>query len=147
MPDRLRRAAAGGPRAARAVRGAEFRWERKLIVQPGGARVARIHLRKWRGRAESISTRRDHCRIPGPGACPAVLVNISYTLPSTLVPILGEETVTSEYAGGVPGTAIDMLRVAVKLPAVLDGAWGASVAVQVGSSQSATTPLYVSASP
>jgi hypothetical protein len=76
-----------------------------------------------------------------------VVADISYTLPSTLVPILGVETVTPEYAGGVPGTVIDMLRVAVKLPAILDTAWGASVAVQVGGAKSATTPLYVNTSP
>ena len=84
---------------------------------------------------------------PAPVPALPVLVDISYTLPSTLVPILGEETVTPNYAGGVPGTVIDMLRVAVKLPAILDTAWGASVAVQVGDAKSGTTPLYVSTSP
>ncbi|HTC91186.1 MAG TPA: SBBP repeat-containing protein [Bryobacteraceae bacterium] len=84
---------------------------------------------------------------PAPVPALPVLVDISYTLPSTLVPILGVETVTPDYAGGVPGTVIDMLRVAVKLPAVLDTAWGSSVAVQVGDAKSATTPLYVSTSP
>ena len=41
---------------------------------------------------------------PAPIPALPVLVDISYTLPSTLVPILGEETVTPDYAGGVPGT-------------------------------------------
>jgi hypothetical protein len=77
----------------------------------------------------------------------SIFVSVSYTLPSTLVPIFGQQTVTPKYAGGVPGTAINMLRVAVKLPAILESAWGGSVAIQVGSAQSATIPLYVSASP
>jgi uncharacterized protein (TIGR03437 family) len=84
---------------------------------------------------------------PAPVPALPVLVDISYTLPSTLVPILGEEPVSPDYAGGVPGTVIDMLRVAVKLPAILDTAWGASVAVQVGDATSAATPLYVNTSP
>ena len=84
---------------------------------------------------------------PAPVPALPVQVDISYTLPSTLVPIFGQQTLTPEYAGGVPGVVINMLRVAVKLPAVLDTAWGASVAVQVGDATSATTPLYVNTSP
>jgi hypothetical protein len=78
----------------------------------------------------------------------AVLVNFSYSLPSILVPILGEQTVTPAYAGGIPGTVVNMLRVNAAAPAALEGSstptgvFRFTVTIQVGSSQSPSFPLY-----
>jgi uncharacterized protein (TIGR03437 family) len=85
---------------------------------------------------------------PAPAPALPVLVNFSYSLPSILVPVFGEQTVTPAYAGGIPGAVINILRVDAKVPSALEGAltpiavFRFTATVQVGSSKSPSFPLY-----
>jgi len=79
---------------------------------------------------------------PAPVPALPVQVDFSFFLPSFLVPLMDHLTITPLYAGGVPGTVIDMLRVDVKIPTGLDGDWGFTADVQVGSSH-CLVDLYV----
>jgi uncharacterized protein (TIGR03437 family) len=84
---------------------------------------------------------------PAPATALAVQVNLTYIYLS-FIPFANQSfklTVTPTYAGGIPGTVIDMLRVDVTLPSPSLGEQYTSspaVVVQVGSSKSPPFQLY-----
>ena len=82
---------------------------------------------------------------PPPAPVLPVLVTFSYSFGSSplFVPTSGAVTVKPAYAGAIPGTAINLLRVDAMLPLGTDVT---NVAVQVGSATSPPIPLYVSTS-
>jgi uncharacterized protein (TIGR03437 family) len=83
---------------------------------------------------------------PSPAPVLPVSVNFTYDLPSILVPIIEGQSITPAYAAGVPGVVIDLLRVDSKAPDLGAGAapiaFMFSAAIQVGSAQSATVPVF-----
>jgi uncharacterized protein (TIGR03437 family) len=83
---------------------------------------------------------------PSPAPVLPVLVNFTYDLPSILVSIIGQQSITPAYAAGVPGVVIDLLRVDTKVPDLGAGAapiaFMFSAAIQVGSAQSQTVPVF-----
>jgi uncharacterized protein (TIGR03437 family) len=78
---------------------------------------------------------------PAPVAAVQVVFGFSYYLLSQVE--AGEQTVTPIYAGGIPGTVVNMLRVDAQMPSVSVPFYGFDVAIQVGSSNSPGFPLYV----
>jgi uncharacterized protein (TIGR03437 family) len=83
---------------------------------------------------------------PSPAPVLPVLVNFTYDLPSILVPIFGQQSITPAYAAGVPGVVINLLRIDTKVPDLGAGAapiaFMFSAAIQVGNAQSATVPVF-----
>jgi uncharacterized protein (TIGR03437 family) len=83
---------------------------------------------------------------PSPAPVLPALVNFTYDLPSILVPIFGQQSITPAYAAGVPGVVINLLRIDTKVPDLGAGAapiaFMFSAAIQVGNAQSATVPVF-----
>jgi uncharacterized protein (TIGR03437 family) len=81
--------------------------------------------------------------LPAPAPVLPVQVDFRYVVSSTSDPVTGDQTVTPSYAGSIPGTVINLLRVDAKMPTGCAAA--CTLAVRVGSSSSPSFPLYVAA--
>jgi uncharacterized protein (TIGR03437 family) len=83
---------------------------------------------------------------PAPAPVLPVLMDFTYDLPSFLVPIIGQQSITPAYAAGVPGAVINLLRVDTTVPALgagaIPSAFMFTAAVQVGSTMSFAVPVY-----
>jgi len=83
---------------------------------------------------------------PAPAPVLPVFVDFTYDLPSITVPIIGQQSITPSYAASVPGAVIDLLRIDTKVPSLGAGAYSIAfmftATIQVGSTQSATVPVF-----
>jgi uncharacterized protein (TIGR03437 family) len=82
-----------------------------------------------------------------PAPAPAIDIQVSFSY--LVFQIFGfgvyGRTVTPAYAGGMQGTAIDMLRVDAQVPADLDCSYGCSIGVELGNSYDAATAFHLAA--
>jgi uncharacterized protein (TIGR03437 family) len=83
---------------------------------------------------------------PAPAPVLPVLVNFTYDLPSILVPIIGQASITPAYAASIPGAVVNLLKIDSAVPglgaAAVPSTFMFTAAVQVGSAMSAAVPVY-----
>jgi hypothetical protein len=81
---------------------------------------------------------------PAPAPALKVQANFSFTIFEGFVAGVGTDAVMPTYAGGIPGTVIDLLRVDAQAPNLnMMGPPPFGVAVSVGGSVSPSVPFYV----
>ncbi len=83
---------------------------------------------------------------PAPAPVSPVLVDFTYDLPSILVPIIGQASITPAYAAAIPGAVVNLLKIDTAVPslgaAAVPSTFMFTAAVQVGNAMSSAVPVY-----